>query len=1187
MEYKKNKLKIKFKNNKIIILSMLLIILLIVSVAIPTMSKYKNIIPTYDITAWDGTTANSYSGGDGTYENPYIISNGSEFSYFALQLETTNYEGEYFVLDNDIVLNDGVFDYTKNGEIKYIKDNIENIIEPNKENDIINVFEHLDGFKGTLDGKNHLIYGLYIDKTIDEQNALFTNLEGEIKNLSIKNSIIYGGKFVAGVASKTKKATLINVSYDGFVVSDDSISNKIVNLEISDIEKNITNYELIDYINISNLESIPGIVTDVTLSGVYTTDNDKAVLKINGEIINPGEFKLNLNNEIKTSISLIYQTNIESTFSLNNLNYEVKYEYSNAAGIISIAENTVLKNIINKSDVYASVYASGIINTIYGTTSLRNAYSTGNIESSNTSSGLISNINLNVEDISITNCYNAGVLTSNNSAMIGNIENNSGNITLTNIFNIQDDYAINLIEDTNVIVNNFYITSSKQINIGESNGEFVQTTIDKLKNKAFVKNNLKYEEYTNNEIVKDDVWTWSFETDSFPILYIDELNKPIANIYIKEYMWENYQNELDTLKFSDKLVFSIGEANALNPIKEIYYYISNEKEILTKEEIDSIANWKKYEDIVEIKDEGFYVIYAKIIDNNNNDIYLNTDLLVIDLTGSEITISSSYTDDIWKEFKTNLNNYYIDREISIDIYAEDLLSGINKIYYYISDTILSQEDIELLEEWNEYTEKINVTTSKAIVYVKVIDNCNYSTYANSDLFILNGYTLNSISPGMNGVSTENIYITEKSSVSLNYSYQDTNEYIDGNKHQIVSNILLPQYTKITLIDKIKNKVYVYKTTDDDYGYNDCSIDSCEAIYDFALFSEVGSIDNFEESNYTGVINENFVVIVDFKEAKINKNIENIAIALRINNQNVNEIRNTLIDSLATFNIVAENSQTSFILSTTFEDIINYSENAKYTVNFDAKINYPKIDNSKIFDTTFEDKELGLSIKMIDSKGNIVPKQNLKNMSFKIGDKKYSPSNDGVVRINLEKNINDISDNLVIQTYSDNSNLEKGDYKFIITLYVAYDGLNSNENLSSIEIPVYVGENIYNSDNSFSVIMGDEDKIVTTTKNQFDFEIFIGSVSENTNIKMSLYKKNSLSAYDQSYTIVDLGECFVDSNLERFDENIYYVSKKANQNSTLKINLDTSLLEKKGYMFVFELYESEKLVNKISKKFIVK
>ena len=50
----------------------------------------------------------------------------------------------------------------------------ENMITPNQENNMINVFEQLNGFKGTFDGNNHTIYGLYIDDAIDEQIELGT-----------------------------------------------------------------------------------------------------------------------------------------------------------------------------------------------------------------------------------------------------------------------------------------------------------------------------------------------------------------------------------------------------------------------------------------------------------------------------------------------------------------------------------------------------------------------------------------------------------------------------------------------------------------------------------------------------------------------------------------------------------------------------------------------------------------------------------------------------------------------------------------------------------------------------------------------------------------------------------------------------------------------------------------------------
>ena len=123
-----------------------------------------------------------------------------------------------------------------------------------------------------------------------------------------------------------------------------------------------------------------------------------------------------------------------------------------------------------------------------------------------------------------------------------------------------------------------------------------------------------------------------------------------------------------------------------------------------------------------------------------------------------------------------------------------------------------------------------------------------------------------------------------------------------------------------------------------------------------------------------------------------------------------------------------------------------------------------------YDTIYEDKQVGLAIKLLDQNGNIVEKTHLKNILFMVGDKKYSPSSDGVIRINLDKGLNDITDNLIIQTFNDNSKLEEGNYKLEVSRYTAYDGIYSNEYLTKMEIPVYVGENTYKNDINFNVEM---------------------------------------------------------------------------------------------------------------------
>ena len=315
---------------------------------------------------------------------------------------------------------------------------------------------------------------------------------------------------------------------------------------------------------------------------------------------------------------------------------------------------------------------------------------------------------------------------------------------------------------------------------------------------------MKYSEFNDDESNLD--LAWGFLNNSLPKLFIDYSE---VNIHIGDYKWDKYKNQLDTLNFTKEFVFSIGAASELNTIKEIYYYISNSKEVLTKNELDGITDWVEYEDIVEINEEGSYTIYAKVISSNGRVTYLNTDLIMFDLSGANIIISTSLGDKSWNTLMEDVDVYYIDDSISININTDDELSGVKEVYYYTTDKVLTLEELNSLEKWNKYEDSILISDKKTVLYAKVIDNCGNVVYVNSDLIIMNGYVLNSIYPGISGKAVENLHITQDSSVSLNFSYLDVIEYRDGDKHQLISNVLLPENTNITLIDKINNKVYKY------------------------------------------------------------------------------------------------------------------------------------------------------------------------------------------------------------------------------------------------------------------------------------------------------------------------------------------------------------------------------------------
>ena len=61
-------------------------------------------------TVWDGTVADSFAGGSGTEDDPYLISDGSELAYMGkvLRENGSQYKGAHFKLISNIILNEDV-----------------------------------------------------------------------------------------------------------------------------------------------------------------------------------------------------------------------------------------------------------------------------------------------------------------------------------------------------------------------------------------------------------------------------------------------------------------------------------------------------------------------------------------------------------------------------------------------------------------------------------------------------------------------------------------------------------------------------------------------------------------------------------------------------------------------------------------------------------------------------------------------------------------------------------------------------------------------------------------------------------------------------------------------------------------------------------------------------------------------
>lgn len=1172
----------------------LILVIIILSVGVPSLARYKNRNPLDLNTVWNGDVAASYSKGSGTIDDPYIISNGAELAYFSSMLKTTDYKDKYFKLNNNIILNNGTFGYdtyvkyTLNTTEFYVKE-FTNEFYDNTEYDgvkigNINVFEPINGFKGHFDGDGHIIYGLYVYSKNDA--SLFTNLGGTVENLYLKNSMVYGGQVVGGVASNTETAIIKNVMNEGFVIGqkDDTplvLSNDVQNIEL------IIGSSYTEYVDVlKSIPAIDGVIEKVTLTGKLEMDNNGTVLVDGNEIIidSDGNFEVNLGTVISTYITVNFSSSVRTTFKLSNLKYNIVYNQLTSGGIVGISNNTSYENVINKAYVYGILNSGGIIGFAKGNTNVLQTYNTGSINAIENAGGLISLIKNNTSSVSINKTYNTGLVSSSKvGGIISIIDGNTGTISIEKtIDKSESTYTINTVKKSSVSITNSYRVSGYNTLSGSTTGIFELNT--NTTDKEILQNTLLYNEFIDsNDVLENDSNVWVYEEDSLPFLYIDDLNKPIAVLNVNTTSYNDLGFELSPTYYDEQISFIIKGIDELRPIKEIYYYISKSKNALSRNEIESITEWQSYTDIVQITEEGFYVIYAKIVTEGamgiDNVTYINSESLILDLSNPSAEIK--YDSYLWNTYKSEIDYIYINKGINIILNSADEYSGVKELSYYISSTILSTDELNSLEGWTEYKEEIVIDNlGSYIIYAKVVDNVDKVTYANTDVITYGGYSLNSIYAGRNLL--ENDYnITSKSEVTYNFTYSDTNPYKEGYTHSIVSNKLLPVNTRIMLEDNTSNKKYVYK------------LSSEESIIKFTSFKEIGIDDEvyYKESINDGV-NENYSITLDFSETSIDNDILDLSIHIEIYDSMNVKVRTTLESNIKGINIYVATSNP--YISTTYSGTsIAYDSSSETNIPLVLGVNYPSVNSSKINDTIIEDKTLGIMIKMVDEEGNIVDKKYLKNIKYSILEKEYGIDDDGIARINLNNGINIFNNNLVITTTLDNSTLSSGNYYFKIQSYVAYDGKYSDE-ISDTIVTIPVTNNTSKVEYSFDVLLDNEDRIISKLEENASIHFdMLQSGIYNPNIRVSLYKKKELSAYDQNYTLVDLNE-YITTTLESVSDKIYYASKypliyngyKSSYN-TLDLELITSKFENTGYKFVFELYSGNTKIGTIEKKIIVR
>ena len=163
---------------------------------------------------WGGTIADSYAGGKGTLNEPYLISNGSELAKMVNDGNDT--AGKFYKLTGDIYLNDTSDSAWKDNNPRawYTRTDVSNI-----------------GFQGTLDGDSHTVSGIYYkgDERLLGLIPATTN-GATVKNLHIADSHLestsYGIAALIGFASGNITISKCYIHEDVTVISGDTSSNE-------------------------------------------------------------------------------------------------------------------------------------------------------------------------------------------------------------------------------------------------------------------------------------------------------------------------------------------------------------------------------------------------------------------------------------------------------------------------------------------------------------------------------------------------------------------------------------------------------------------------------------------------------------------------------------------------------------------------------------------------------------------------------------------------------------------------------------------------------------------------------------------------------------------------------------------------------------------------------------------------
>ena len=472
--------------------------------------------PVYASTAWDGTVATGFAGGEGTESSPYLIENASQLAYLSAvakkeSANTANYatKEKYYKLTADIDL----------GNVEWTA---------------------IEDFRGVFDGNAHVISNLKIGSGASYR-GLFGQNYGTISDLTVKDATVEDSisSSTIGVICCYNSGT---IEYSGFTGNFDTGEGK--QLYVGVIAGRMSGSSaVIRYCEVKNADidgklSTFGIIAGYLSRGcnIYQCRIDTVDVDIEGGCTNVGGAVGYTNS---SSVNDIYVKGLD--ISVGDFSTTISSYFGGIAGraVSSYIKNCYISdgNLISNPDVQWH-YFGGIAGSIQSG-NITNCYSNLNLILNMSKDSIwpysVGGIAGYAVDTYIKNCISTAkysltdsTTSKDNTLEVGGIcgrssswawaENcvNDSSINGTDGAYTNIGYIIANEESTEYAVNCYY-NSANTLSGGKTTLQCATEPISNTKDVTFLKNTVGLLEYTPT--TTDELYVWLYGTTDYPEIY--------------------------------------------------------------------------------------------------------------------------------------------------------------------------------------------------------------------------------------------------------------------------------------------------------------------------------------------------------------------------------------------------------------------------------------------------------------------------------------------------------------------------------------------------------------------------------------------------------------------------------------------------------------------------------------------